>query len=165
MNCPKRKSLNGTTSLEANRGFPSAGRHLVPRNPEFDMRLAKFRNDGLNSKLPVNQIQYPEVCSEFEVQAELWLLLKNMGLDVRGNVPGLVRDYDGLHSVFFDLAVFDDGGNGVAIIECKNHKTLPDVRLVAGRQGRRYALFGVPVIACLNMGELAYAVEQVKKAL
>jgi hypothetical protein len=96
-------------------------------------------------------VTYPEVNSEFEVQAELYCRLKSMGLDVRGCVPSWCIDYNEPHKVYFDLVIFDENKTAVVIVECKNWKRDHEKLNKKTRQARRYAQFGVPVILCSNI--------------
>ena len=65
----------------------------------------------------------PSVATEFEVQAVVWLGLRRLGVNARGEVK---TRYDGRRCVRFDVAIFE-GGVLIHIIEIKkskiNHKT------------------------------------------
>lgn len=94
-------------------------------------------------------IPYPVCESEFEVQAELYALLKPI-CDVRGCVPARCSGRKGqTHRVFFDLVVFNPDRKAVLIIECKNSPNNLSLCLNPWtRQARRYGKFGIPVLRC-----------------
>lgn len=109
-----------------------------------------------------NKAFYTAHASEFEIQAELYLRLKNLCLNVRGCVPGWCDD-NGMHRVFLDLAIFDDDNELVLIIECKNGKAqkMSD----QSRQKRRYSMLGVPLIFCPNYESIEDTIRAVKNSL
>lgn len=113
-----------------------------------------------------NAIEYPSKASEFEVQAELYWCLKDLhGVNVRGNVPAIAIDGYATPKCFFDLVAFTDDNAPVAIIECKNRKdNSPDLPL-RGRQFRRYSSFGIPLLLCDRMREVAATAEKVLNLL
>jgi hypothetical protein len=90
-------------------------------------------------------VPWNEKKSEFEIQAEIFIRLKNDGFFVRGEyVSGpLFR---------FDLVVFNNRGKAVAIIEVKNTHT-GRRRSLDTLQGAKYRQFGVPVIQFYDLDE------------
>jgi hypothetical protein len=79
--------------------------------------------------------------TEFELQALLYFKLKQLGLNVRGEVRA---KHKGVGSQF-DLVVFANG-HAAAIIEVKDspHKEVLEGKLT--RQSVKYAEYGIPVI-------------------
>lgn len=110
-----------------------------------------------------HSIQYPQMDSEFEIQAYLFAKLKAAGFDVRGEVQ--VHGMFGLRkakaSCRFDIVIYE---NGVAtlIIEVKarvvNHKSTVDDT----RQGKRYTTFGVPVWFVYGMSDAEKALDEIR---
>jgi hypothetical protein len=76
--------------------------------------------------------------AEFNLQADLYALLKRDGFDVVGNVT--------LCKNSFDLVVYDSKGKATAIIETKQEDEGARVHLDQTIQGVKYMQFGVPVI-------------------
>jgi|GEM_PF-3209308 len=102
-------------------------------------------------------IHAPEYVSEFEVQAFIYWKLKELGLNVRGEVKvpfdnssELVKyrraQSRGQAYCRFDLAIFENNAL-VEVIEVKTaqSKYYRGPGWTATRQGRRYRSFGVPV--------------------
>ena len=94
-------------------------------------------------------IEYPKKESEAEIQARLWLMLKNKGIDARLQVTGRIN---GRHPKL-DIVVFR---NKIpqAIIECKSWAGKSHMRslykkgLYNTKQIRNYNNFGLPVFIC-----------------
>ncbi len=126
--------------------------------PILQMTIAQIKKN-------LNFVQYPEGTSEFEVQAELYLRLKRMGLDCRGCVAAWCDDFGKNHRVFLDLAVFNDEKELVAIIEVKNWDREVSALGHHTRQQRRYSKFGVPVILCSGIARIEEAVKEVMDCL
>lgn len=80
--------------------------------------------------------------NEFELHAWLYGKLKNIGLDVRGEV----RWFDPVERIQcrFDLVIFENK-RPHQIIEVKPPAAKRGKSVEDTRQGRRYRLFGVPV--------------------
>jgi hypothetical protein len=104
-------------------------------------------------------IEYPEKDSEFEVQASLWMALKAEGFIVKGEVESVCYDFTAYHRVSFDLVVFNELKAPIVIIECKNW--ISDCEQLKGRQARRYAMFGVPVLLCTKLANVPKVVKAV----
>jgi hypothetical protein len=100
------------------------------------------------------EIEYPTHFSEFEIQAELYGLLRNMKLDVRGE----------LHQkpCRFDLVVFD-GKKAVCIIEVK--KWVLKKEPTKTKQFKKYSNYGLPVIYCVNMEDVPNTLDRVKQVI
>src|ERR1700742_204947 len=101
----------------------------------------------------INTVTYPVKFSEFEVQAEIYQMIKNEGIDIRGNVPSWCEDFGVRHKVFFDLVLFDSSQIPTVIIECKNSDIAFEKR-IGSRQERRYNYFGGPLLICMNMEQV-----------
>ena len=99
--------------------------------------------------------RYP---SEFEVQAYLFSSLKQLGLDVRGEVNHRTEG----RLCRFDLVLFK-GDQATAIIEVKNEseRTKPGINL-NGRQCTRYREYGVPVYFIRGMHQAGVFIERCK---
>ena len=91
----------------------------------------------------------PSVATEFEVQAVVWLGLRRLGVNARGEVK---TRYDGRRCVRFDVAIFE-GGVLIHIIEIKKSKINHKTSWQDTRQGKRYNDFGVPVTIIYGMDE------------
>jgi hypothetical protein len=111
----------------------------------------------------VNQILYPNLDSEFDIQAKLCNALKCSGWDVRGEVNGYATDdWDGKpHKTRLDLVVFDNARHAVAIIECKNRIRSNANGQLRGRQGRRYPSYNLPILVC----DCAHKIKETVKAV
>jgi hypothetical protein len=99
------------------------------------------------------KIKYPKKVSEFEIQAELYSLLKDEeGYDVRGEVRVDDRKQPkGYRQCRFDLVVYEDK---VAkfIIEVKDRK--PKNFNKNTRQFKKYSSFGIPLFYCFGLDEI-----------
>lgn len=104
------------------------------------------------------EIEYPGRNSEFEVQAELYMALKNKGFDVKGEVPAL-------HSVF-DLVVFKCC-RPKCIIEVKATIDIDRLRRRLNRryQYKKYMSFGIPLVYCCALVEIDMCIGIVSKIL
>jgi hypothetical protein len=104
-----------------------------------------FQGLDLNNLVPIEQetdleIPYYESATEFEVQAELYTILKQLGLDVRGEVCYKTKDMQ----CRFDLVIFR-GKKPKRIVEVKAKKIKHKTCLEDTRQARRYRKFGLIV--------------------
>ena len=106
-------------------------------------------------------VSEPSCFSEFEVQAYLWTELRQLGINVRGEVK---CQFSGRAQVRFDLAVFD-GGRLVGVIECKREGKQMGSDWRSTRQGARYAQFGVPVRLVKGMEEAKAVLADAKRGL
>jgi len=91
-------------------------------------------------------LAYPEVRSEFEVQALVYWKLLEAGLDVRGEVA-VKGGFDRRRresTCRLDLVVYKDG-IAQCIIEVKARPVLHKTSVEDTRQGQRYPCFGIPV--------------------
>lgn len=103
----------------------------------------------------------PRKPTEFEMQAELYILLKKRGFNVRGEV----RAKSGItgHSQF-DLVVFI-GSYGACIIEVKDS---PCTALIGGaktRQYQKYAQYGLPIIYYTTIVPIENVVQSVESII
>lgn len=82
--------------------------------------------------------------SEFEYQSDLYQAIKNLKLNVRGHWSATK---EGIKSIF-DLALFDNLGNLILIIETKNtsHKSLLYGKKT--KQIEKYQCYQVPILIC-----------------
>jgi hypothetical protein len=111
------------------------------------------------------ELDYPERRSEFEIQAELYALLRPI-CDVRGGVRSMCKDRGEWCHVVFDLVVFYPDRRPALIIECKDTPTNHNMCLPPKcRQQRRYSMFGVPVIRCGAIEQFNTIIERVKAEL
>lgn len=101
------------------------------------------------------KIDYPKKYSEFEVQANLYAVLKfSYKLDVRGEVA----IGQGSGKSRFDLVVFKDK-KAVCIIEVKNQKR--EGLNTNTKQYKKYSSFGLRLFYCLNMSFVKPLAEEV----
>jgi hypothetical protein len=102
----------------------------------------------------------PSAHTEFEVQALLYTALRQLGFNVRGEVRTSIGNRAQCR---FDLAEFSDG-KLAGIIEVKSapitHKTSAGWN--GTRQGRRYGLFGVPVLVVYGMRDAEQLIARVE---
>lgn len=98
------------------------------------------------------EIGYPEVHSEFEVQAFLFSELKLAGFDARGEVQvhGLFGQRSTKASCRFDIVIFKDK-QAIMVLEVKARSVKHKSGVENTRQGKRYPLFGVPVYFIYGM--------------
>jgi len=108
-------------------------------------------------------IPYPTQHSEFEVQAWLYMALREAGIDVRGEVKTMFAPKSrGAKAQFcrFDLVVFTDG-KATRVIEVKaadvRHKTGVDNT----RQATRYRTYGVPVTFAYGMDGAEHVLREI----
>jgi hypothetical protein len=101
----------------------------------------------------IRVIPYPRRISEFEIHAEVFMILKGLGYDIRGEVsaPGSR----------FDLVMFKNKEPKV-VIEVKRLKR-PNRFRSNGRRISRYRSYGVPVVVCLNENYIVDTIEKAKK--
>jgi len=102
-------------------------------------------------------IKYPNRVREFEVQAQLYFALRNCGFDARGEVTAKA---DNGRNCRFDIAVFDNTQQCVAIIEVKAHTR--DRKPKKTRQLEKYESFGLPVYLCRNLHDIDPIVGKIK---
>lgn len=111
----------------------------------------------IHAKTSDYKIDYPDHVSEFEVHAELYFELKKInGIEVRGEVRS--RGSHGLRksktACRFDLVVYKNK-KAICIIEVKggivNHMTT----IEETRQGIKYPTYGVPVLVCYGIEDIA----------
>jgi hypothetical protein len=93
------------------------------------------------------KIKEPTNTSEFEIHALVYMELRRLGINARGEVKVPFHDTTNRRAVCrFDIAIFEDGFL-VGIIEIKagvtKHKKPGG--WMETRQGSRYSTFGVPV--------------------
>lgn len=87
-------------------------------------------------------IPYKEKPSEFEIQAYLYIEIKKLGFNIRGNVPNSrkrVRGYE--RRMIFDLVIFDKENKPQIIIEVKDSNRHSEATL----QCKKYLTTGYPV--------------------
>jgi hypothetical protein len=99
--------------------------------------------------MAARSIPYPEGHSEFEVQAWLYMQLRNSGRDVRGEVktlyePKCNRTRKKAQFCRFDLVEYREGV-AVHVYEVKANPVKHRAGIEGTRQGQRYNQFGVPV--------------------
>lgn len=92
-------------------------------------------------------VNEPRAATEFEIQAGLFAGLQREGYRVRGEVTYRHKEGGRRVQCRFDLALFDNGGRLVYILEVKAAPVKHKTDWMDTRQGRRYTrLFGVPVL-------------------
>lgn len=105
-------------------------------------------------------ITKPEKESEFEMQADLYFRLIQIGLDVRGEVPS---KHNGRRS-YFDLVVFI-GGHGAVVIEVKNSQCNAIRHGKKTRQMTRYREYGLPLILYTTATPIESVILKVQEAV
>lgn len=108
--------------------------------------------------MKLNVITYPEFSSEFDIQAETYMAIKQAGYKVHGEVRAICEDFGKRHKCRLDLVVFDPYDRPVLIIECKDSDNGSYALDEGTRQHRRYHKFNLPV---LRVGSL----EQIPRVL
>jgi len=111
-------------------------------------------------------VGYPEMESEFEVQAWLYSTLRSTGIDVRGEVQfhGAFGLRDTKASCRFDLVVFEKS-SPVMLIEVKARHVKHKRGVRWTRQGHRYTQFGIPVLFVYGMDGARDALAHVREQL
>ncbi len=111
------------------------------------------------------QIRYPKKRSEVEIQAILWYFLRKKKVDARLEVIG---DIENGKKCIFDIVIFKNKVP-VCIVECKswsNSYILNQKYRKAHntKQIKKYeSLFGLPVIVCGHMKQIAHVQSEVLK--
>jgi hypothetical protein len=111
------------------------------------------------------KIPYHAHKSEFEVQAELYQALKNIGRDVRGEVKTTYQAKGkGERAALcrFDLVVYEDK-TAVHIFEVKRHATRHKNGVEATRQSQRYRTYGLPVTYVYGLDDIPAALSAVSR--
>lgn len=111
----------------------------------------------------VNQIEYPEKPSEFDIQAETYMALRNEGYDVRGNVKAWCDDFGKHHRCYLDLVVFDAYQMPLLIVECKDHDNGSMDLSEGSRQHRRYHKFGLPVMRVGSIEQIELVIHALQR--
>lgn len=132
---------------------------LTKRQRRLKRNARRIRSSGFRNTIP-----YPDFESEFEVQANLYSLLKARGYRVRGCVQAWCEDPDP-HRVYFDLVIYDGSNEAIAVVECKNDQCALTELPSGTRQHRRYQKFGVPVIKCAGSQYIERTVQQLNSLL
>ena len=89
--------------------------------------------------------------TEFEVQAFLYMRLREMNIDARGEVVVRLKAENGRYEQHrFDIVIFD-GATATQIIEVKSGPIKHKNGVENTRQARRYREFGVPVTFIYGM--------------
>lgn len=107
-------------------------------------------------------ICYPIYESEFEVQAEIYSILKNLGYDIRGEVS---TNYNAR----FDLVVFENQ-TARCLIEVKKNRMIENIpkrrsNLYRRKQFKKYSNFGIPLIYCFGKSEIPSCIDKVVKIM
>lgn len=104
------------------------------------------------------EINYPERTAEFEIQAELYTAIKELGFDVRGEVKA--------YRSMFDLVVFKLY-KPKCIIEVKSSKNIirSRERLSKSGQHRKYSMFNLPLVYCYSKQEIPRCLDIIKKIM
>lgn len=110
-------------------------------------------------------IRYPDRPSEFEVQATLWRMLIDEGIDVRGNVPGVCGEWKRTRKCYFDLVIFSRLKRPVIIIECKNKDESTPIHVLSGRQKYRYEKFEHQILVCDRMSKVPDCYQEIVEIL
>jgi hypothetical protein len=101
-------------------------------------------------------IPYPKRHSEFEVQAWLYMALREAGYDARGEVKTFFQPKDKKarkKALFcrFDVVVYDEEQKAISVLEVKADKVKHQNGAEGTRQGQRYRVYGVPVTFIYGM--------------
>lgn len=112
------------------------------------------------------KIKEPTNTSEFEIHALVYMELRGIGINARGEVKVPFHDTANRRAVCrFDIAIFEDGFL-VGIIEIKagvtKHKKAGG--WLDTRQGSRYSTFGVPVAIIYGKQQALQFIEATKLA-
>ena len=117
-------------------------------------KFTKNLNMRIEPESHMYEIKYPEIESEFEVQAFLYSELKKKGIDARGEVQthGAFGLRPSKASCRFDVVVFENK-KAILILEIKARKVRHKNGVENTRQGMRYPNFGVPVQFIYGMSD------------
>lgn len=85
-------------------------------------------------------IEYPRNFNEWEIQAALYVKLREIGIDARAEVTA--------HRARFDIVVFDQNQKASIIIEVKDNNRISYKQKDIDRQREKYLSFGIPVLLC-----------------
>lgn len=119
--------------------------HYNIKRKERGIAISKFMAGECTLK-----IKYPET-SEREIQATLWKKIIDNGIDAKLEVTDRVK-FDGTRSMVqnrFDIVVFLEKEAKIIIEVKKNGKAD-----TLGRQMKKYHMYGIPVLTCLNEKEI-----------
>lgn len=107
---------------------------------------AKKRSHALYEIINSNKtlvLPYPKKGSEAEIQALLWMKLKQIDCDARMEVCHRVNVNGTTIQSRFDIVVYKDK-KAVCIVEVKNGRNLSPT----GRQMNKYMCYGLPLMIC-----------------
>ena len=109
----------------------------------------------------MDEIRYPNRPSEAEIQATLWLTLKDKGIDARLEVPTSLNS----RKHILDIVIFKNQ-TPQSIIECKSwSKVYSKERQYQlsknTKQIRKYESWGLPVLVCGRPEAIPIVVEMV----
>ena len=97
-------------------------------------------------------IEYPNKSNEFEIQAELYSLLKSYSINVRGevvdkNIRNALGNKVGFKKSRFDLVVFDKNNIAKIIIEVKPCITR---KKEGTKQFNKYSIYNLHLLYCFR---------------
>lgn len=97
-----------------------------------------------------------EVPSEFETQAYLFMKLRELGHEVRGEVrvSYVLRNHRGTYNAQsqFDIVIYENG-RASQIVEVKAYRRETSGSIEHTRQAQRYRMFGLPVTFVFGMAD------------
>ncbi len=97
-------------------------------------------------------IGYPLEHTEFEIQAYLYVRLRDMGFNVRGEVRFSDKsEVKGRRQCRFDIVIYDKHNKPIEIIEVKSAKNPERVNCETTRQAIKYKMFNMPLTYIINM--------------
>jgi len=105
-------------------------------------------------------ISYPLKPTEFEIQAELYLKMRGLGIDVKGELK-ISKKQTGTRGSIFDLVIFKER-KAVAIVEVK--KRYRGLGAGGTIQEAKYKEFGIPLIYCFR-DNIEDTVKEIQKLL
>jgi hypothetical protein len=105
--------------------------------------------DPANKRFDV--VNRDESHTEFEVQAFLYSAIKQIGLNVRGELVHF--DKKTRQKCRFDLVIFDENNKAKVIIEVKSAPIKHKTRLEDTRQYQKYTSFGCRVVFVYGMDD------------
>ena len=98
--------------------------------------------------------------SEFEIQAELYYRIKELGFNIRGEVSCFYSENRVTNKARFDLLVLDKDNNPKLIIEVKKRSQL-NLSIRESKQMEKYKITGLECIYCLGQSNIDNCINNV----
>lgn len=110
-------------------------------------------------------IKYDNELTEFELQAELYTLLKGLGFNVKGEVSANAYIWGSFYlRARLDIVVFNKHNIATHIIEVKTEQAIYNDKHKIQEQIDRYKnLFHLPVILCYNVNQFTDIINTLSK--